>query len=702
MTIQSGIRRLAAPAWWLAIAVLIAYVLHVTVELGGPQSFEFFADYVYNGLIAFAALACIGRAIAVREERAAWTWFGIALSSWLASELYFTLRLSHLAITPFPSVSDAFFVAFYPAAFAGLFSLVRGRVRAIGVALLIDGVIAALAACAVGASLTFGPALIAIADSAGTLPLIFNLAYPIGDLVLLGAVAGALSLTGWNPGPALAALAVGLLLVTIADGVFLVQTMNGTYIEGLWLDALWPTGLLLVGWAACRPVGHVQLSATGKRALALPIIFSLASVAVLTAALLLNVNRVALALATATVLAVVLRMAWSLRDNIRLLDATREEALTDPLTGLANRRSLALDLSRALAEPTDTERRHLLALFDLDGFKGYNDAYGHPAGDALLVRRAKALLAAVDGNGTAYRLGGDEFCVLLESTAGTGTDALLAAAATALSERSADYEIKASWGAVELPGEAAEPTLALAIADQRMYQRKSARRASPRHQSTSVLRGVMNEREGDLHLHSSGVAELAGRVGRRLGMPLEEVEELVRAAELHDIGKIGISELILDKPTPLSETEWQRMREHTVMGERILRRAPALVPVAGLVRSSHERWDGTGYPDGLAGEAIPLGARIVAVCDAFDAMTANRPYRSARSIEDALGELRRCAGSQFDPAVVDAFCQVLGGAHRDRAGAEHVADAPEFVITLADAPARQSDVMAPEQRPAAR
>ena len=125
---------------------------------------------------------------------------------------------------------------------------------------------------------------------------------------------------------------------------------------------------------------------------------------------------------------------------------------------------------------------------------------------------------------------------------------------------------------------------------------------------------------------------------------------------MHDVGKTAIPDAILNKPGPLDAKEWHFMHRHTVIGERIILAAPSLAPTAGLVRSSHEAFDGSGYPDGICGEAIPLGARIIAICDAFDAMTSSRAYRGARSDQDAIAELRRCSGTQFDPAVVDVFC----------------------------------------------
>ena len=148
-------------------------------------------------------------------------------------------------------------------------------------------------------------------------------------------------------------------------------------------------------------------------------------------------------------------------------------------------------------------------------------------------------------------------------------------------------------------------------------------------------------------------------------MGSEELDVVTRAAELHDIGKMGIPDAILSKQGPLDEQEWSFMRRHTIIGERILGAAEALRPVAKIVRSSHERFDGAGYPDRLAGEDIPLGARVVFACDAFDAMVSQRPYAASSTADQALAELRRCAGSQFDPVVVDSLCAVVARERRE-------------------------------------
>jgi diguanylate cyclase (GGDEF)-like protein len=358
-------------------------------------------------------------------------------------------------------------------------------------------------------------------------------------------------------------------------------------------------------------------------------------------------------------LAVLVERAHTAVTEILAHETLREQALTDALTGLGNRRKLAGDLSGRLAEVSKSgDETLVLMLFDLDGFKTYNDTFGHPAGDALLTRLGGKLAAAVSPHGDAYRLGGDEFCALLPARPGD-LHGMVALAADALREHGETFSINASCGAVLLPHEATTPDYALQLADQRMYERKRRRSSSAKEQTRDVLIRIMHAKQPGLREHSTGVARLAVSVGRRLGMATEELDELARAAELHDIGKVGIPDAILDKPGDLDAAEWEFIHQHTILGERILSAAPALRPVAKIVRASHERWDGKGYPDRLEGEEIPLAARVVAICDAFEAITTDRCYRGARTPALAREELLREAGHQFDPVVVEAFLQEL-------------------------------------------
>jgi diguanylate cyclase (GGDEF)-like protein len=343
----------------------------------------------------------------------------------------------------------------------------------------------------------------------------------------------------------------------------------------------------------------------------------------------------------------------ALRAGRRELEA---QANTDALTGLGNRRKLFSDLERQV-RAASSEDPVVLTMFDLNGFKNYNDTFGHPAGDALLLRLGSALTEAVGAlGGRAYRPGGDEFCVL----AGAARQhAIEQVACRALSEQGEGFAIATAFGSVVIPQETGDATEAMRKADEAMYAQKHSGRATPGRQSSDVLMRALAERHPDLGEHHDGVAELVEEVGTRLGIDPQALADLRHAASLHDIGKVAIPDAIITKPGPLTEEEWAFMRRHTLIGERILTAAPALGAAARLVRSSHEAWDGSGYPDGLAGVEIPLSSRIIAVCDSFDAMISSRPYASAKSIDDALAELRRCAGTQFDPSIVATFEQVL-------------------------------------------
>ena len=329
----------------------------------------------------------------------------------------------------------------------------------------------------------------------------------------------------------------------------------------------------------------------------------------------------------------------------------RGEATVDPLTGLDNRRQLSEDLRAVWAQAT-VERPVRLLMFDLDGFKAYNDNFGHLGGDLLLSRLAQAFKRAVGDSGGAYRLGGDEFCALLWADSG---EAMVGDCLQALSAEGDGFSITSSYGSVTLPEEASDPHMALQLADERMYAHKDSSRASAGKQTRDLALQILAAHEPELHSHSSHVAELTQGVARRLGLAGVELSDAVRAAELHDIGKVAVPYSLLHKAGPLDDHEWKLMRHHPIVGASILSAAPALARVAQIVGATHERYDGTGYPRGLAGGEIPLASQIVFVCDSFDAMISERPFGEAKSEVDALRELRRCAGTQFDPRVVDAF-----------------------------------------------
>ena len=352
------------------------------------------------------------------------------------------------------------------------------------------------------------------------------------------------------------------------------------------------------------------------------------------------------------------------RENSRLLAATADEALHDALTGLPNRRAFERDIAAFEEGGMDSGPEVLTAIFDLDGFKRYNDTFGHAAGDALLIRLARALEERIGTGARVYRIGGDEFCLLARGSRERGAE-LVKSAAAALHDSGSGWSISCSWGMAWTPSEAASLSVALDLADMRMYARKRARPAMLGEFAAPLVQ-LINERDDELGLHTHSVMALAEATARRLGMKEPDVAHVRVAAQLHDIGKAAVPDSVLEKPGPLDADEWTLLRQHTTVGERILAAAPALAPAAALVRASHERVDGDGYPDGLVGAAIPLGARIIAACDAYDAMTTDRCYQPAVAADAAIAELERCAGGQFDPAVVSALCAVLAAGAADQ------------------------------------
>jgi diguanylate cyclase (GGDEF)-like protein/putative nucleotidyltransferase with HDIG domain len=356
-------------------------------------------------------------------------------------------------------------------------------------------------------------------------------------------------------------------------------------------------------------------------------------------------------------------------------------ALTDPLTGLGNHRNFHERLQRELAQADDHRRPLSLCLVDIDDFKGVNDRYGHPVGDRVLAQVASRLRQG----GESFRLGGDEFAVLLP-----GLDASEAVAvARSIVERVGAVQVEpvgsvtVSAGVATYPVQGVGRDELIRLADSALYWAKEdgknraqayerelakleelqqigdgADRAVRYRAATGLVKAV-DARDAYTGSHSERVGELAARIARRLGDDEAEVELMRLAASLHDLGKVAIPEEILRKPGALDESERLVMQRHPQIGFRMLE-SLGVERVADWVLHHHERWDGNGYPHRLRGEEIPLGARIILVADAYDAMTSERVYCNPVSPQEAFAELGRCSGSQFDPAIVDAFAEELG------------------------------------------
>jgi len=635
----------------IVIAVLVLGVLaHGLHAVTGIGSDALFSTWIYTFLMWGGVALCAARPLKVRAERAAWAFLAASLAVWATADLTWTLHYNHVEAPPYPNFADVLYLASYPLTYIGLVLLLRARLRPVRASLWLDGAVSGLTLAALTTALLVGPIL--DATEGRPLAVAVTLAYPAGDLLLLCSVGIALSITGWRPGRAWGLIALSLVLTAIGDVIYSYIQNTSTYTEGFLVDTFWPASVLAMAVAAWQPSRRAPTSNHGVAVL-VPAGFAVLALGLLLYGWVADLPALAGGLAAAGLLAAMARGGLTFRENLRLLRRSHDESLTDGLSGLPNRRRLMNDLNDALSH-ADQDVRALL-FFDLDGFKAYNDAFGHSAGDALLARLGGALARAVEGRGTAYRLGGDEFCLLLDGELDR-FDPIVTRAVEALSEHGEGFHVGASYGIVQIPTEAASSEAALQLSDERMYAHKDSRRATSRRQARDVLVQVLAEREPELRRHMADVAELAARTGRELGLDTEQLDVLARAAELHDIGKVAVPDDILNKPGPLDDVEWRLMRQHTLVGERILAAAPALAAVARLVRLSHERWDGGGYPDGLAGEDIPIGARVIAVCDTYDAITSKRSYADAQTHEEALAELKRCAGTQFDPMAVRAFC----------------------------------------------
>jgi len=645
---RTGVVALAAA--WLLIPIVVLRPLGVN-ELPGPLGWLSYWSY---NLVQIAAVAsCLARAVCVPRSRAAWLLLSLGMTSYAAADMYWALVLADLEVVPYPSIGDALYLGFYPCALIALLLLAREQVGRFSAAVWLDGLVGAFGVAAIGGALVFPVVLAQTGGPASTV--LTNLAYPLGDALLLALVVGVVGLSGWRPNRSWLLIAGGLALFATVDTIYLYQTANGTYLEGTLVDVGWPAAFAVMALAAWQPVAKARSRVGGWPLLAIPATVGASSLAVLLYDHFDRIHTAALVLATAAVAAVIVRLGVTFAEHLDMLATSRHEAMTDVLTGLDNRRALMRDMERDMV---DCEGLVLLALFDLDGFKPYNDTFGHPAGDALLARLGERLRSAV-APATAYRMGGDEFCVLAVIDDAPEAARILDAAAQALRERGDMFEVTASHGMVLVPEDATDPVEALRLADQRMYEHKARGRTSGARQSIEALVRAVRARDGELGAHGADVATTATAVAAAMGMSQREQEHVTQAAELHDVGKLAIPDEILHKPGPLDAHEWSFMRRHAEIGQRIVGESATLTPVGTLIRSSHERWDGSGYPDGLRGETIPLGARIIAVCDAYDAMTHTRTYARARTHADAIAELRACAGGHFDPAVVECFCAVV-------------------------------------------
>ncbi len=369
-------------------------------------------------------------------------------------------------------------------------------------------------------------------------------------------------------------------------------------------------------------------------------------------------------------------------ENARLLEKTRELSITDELTGLYNRRHFYEVLEAEMERTQRYGRSFSVAMLDLDGFKQYNDRFGHTNGDAALKSLGERLKSSLRKVDRVFRYGGDEFTIILPSTEARKAKKIIDRIKSEWLEvpKAENLVLESplgfSAGIAQFPENAETADGLVFLADAALYHSKreggykstlvsnlgevpASMLGSATMDQVYALSAMVDAKDPHTYGHSKRVAAIVERIGKAIKLPPKELADLRAAALLHDIGKVGVPDAILTKPDKLVKHEWKIIRTHPVEGAKIVGYVRELVELVPIIRHHHEWYDGTGYPDGLKGEDIPLGARIISIADAYDTMTTQRPYRDVVSQEEALAELSRCSGTQFDSQLVETFCRAV-------------------------------------------
>jgi diguanylate cyclase (GGDEF)-like protein len=462
----------------LALAIVIgagtAFVaLHDWLGIGGA-ALDYAAEApVYDAVVVAAGLTCLLRSLSAGEERGAWIAIGAGILAWAAAEIYWTVAILDDPSPPYPSPADVGYLLFYPLAGFGLALLVRARTHALDWRLWMDGAIAALGTAALGTAFVFD---FVLAQTSGTrLQVATTLAYPLGDIILFSMVVGVIALTRWRPGRAWSLLLLGLAALAVADVAYTLQSTDLGLPEGAWIDPIYLVAAACLGaqaWQSRTEEIKRSTRVSGWRELMVPAVFAAVMIGLFGMQYVSSATELSTVLWAATMIAVVVRLALSDRENKTLLELVR----TDPLTGLGSRGALQVDLEASCDAASEKEPICVL-LFDLNGFKRYNDSFGHPAGDELLADLGAALRSVLGKDGAGYRVGGDEFCAVL-SCPQDRFEEITRKAAIAFTASNHGIRVSSAWGAVTIPAEAATPGEAMQLADLRMYAQKESRRAS--------------------------------------------------------------------------------------------------------------------------------------------------------------------------------------------------------------------------------
>jgi diguanylate cyclase (GGDEF)-like protein len=694
----------------LAISTAV-YLNWMIVRWGPAGSREVIGDLFQTGL-NFAVVVLCWRATCRCENaaplRSAWKLLTVGAAICCAAniaQLYYEGVAGGL---PAVSLVDVFALCMYAPIVAALirFPVARGSgVHRLQLAL--DAAVLAIGGFVVMWYVDLGPAVMHPSRQS-LLQGVVSALYTLGDLTVLAVAAGVL-IRGTTPASTralrlFASACVVFVGAHVAYGYVTIQ-LHMTHTGGDWLDPIWWAGLVL--WALATGAQHQPEPGElerlrGSRRLRRHLSWAPHLAVGFSLGLLVYCERgdrffPAFSVLLVTVVLIVLvtiRQLAAQREMLAVqseLKAAHDElatlATTDALTGLPNHRALVSAIDHELERVHRNGHNFALAFLDVDHFKTLNDTLGHPAGDQALRELGQVLRATLRSVDIVGRWGGEEFIVLLpeidSDQALTAAERLRATVAQHRFSAVGEAHLTCSIGVASRPQDGIDRDSLLTAADQAMYVGKQLGRnqaiAASDHAAAALvadkasftreeqslvgaveaLAAVVNARDSYTGEHSEHVSSLAQRVALELGCDANEIQTIGLAARLHDIGKVAVSDAILNKPGQLTDEEWRVIRLHPQVGADIAGRIQRLRPISPLIRSHHERYDGTGYPDHLTSDTIPLGARIICAVDAYSAMVTDRPYAAPRTPQQAIDELRRLAGAQFDPRVVQALVNML-------------------------------------------
>jgi diguanylate cyclase (GGDEF)-like protein len=466
-------RSAAVLSGWALVAVgLVVYAAHVEAGLGaGRLPSSILDDWLFEFLVLASGIGILARVVLVRTERLAWSMIGAGALAWAAGDIFWLMAFSGSADVPYPSIADALYLAFYPLVYVGVVLLVRARVRRFHASQWLDGLAAALVVAAIGVAILM-PSILAGSEDSPVAAVATNLAYPLGDLVILGLVTALAALMGWRPGPAVGLLAAGCVTFALADSVYLFKIAAGTYTEGGLLDLFWPLGLIFMGLAAWQPSARVRAGRLeGWSVMVLPAAVAFGAIALLVYDHYARTAVWAVWLASAALVVCMARAGLTFRENIA-------QAVTDTLTGLPNRRLFQDRADQAINRARRQGERAAVMIIDLDRFKEVNDTLGHHCGDLLLKEMAHRLRGALRESDTVARLGGDEFAVLLPGVSdAVAAERVATVLGRVISEaivvEGVSLDTEASIGISLFPDHGADVSELLQRADVAMYTAKS-------------------------------------------------------------------------------------------------------------------------------------------------------------------------------------------------------------------------------------